>query len=371
MKRLDQLANRLRPRVDAMYGPQADDCMTGVIQVCSRYAHLRDRTPWPVWSERDTLLIAYADQVRTDGQNPLASLHQFLTTAGLQRVFRLLHLLPFYPASSDDGFSVIDYRQVDPDVGTWTDIESLGKDFDLMVDLVLNHASRHSAWFQNYLKGIEPYVRFFIEAGPADDLSRVVRPRASTLLTPVESSRGLRHVWTTFSDDQMDLNYAEPKVLEEMLDVLLSYICHGARIIRLDAVAYAWKSPGTTCIHLPQAHVLVKLLCDVVDELAPGTLLLTETNVPHAENVSYWGDSDEAHLIYNFSLPPLLLDALLTGDATFFNRWLANLTAPPPGTTYLNFTASHDGIGVRPVESLLPAERLEKLVEAVIGAVDL
>lgn len=366
MKRLDRLATRLRPRCDALYGMRADEALAGIMHVCSRYAQIGIRTTRPHWSERDTLLIAYADQVRADDEAPLATLHKFLVTSGLQQVFRVLHLLPFYPASSDDGFSVIDYLQVDPDVGTWADVDSLGGDFDLMFDLVLNHASRHSFWFECYLRGIEPYSQFFIEADPADDHSRVVRPRALPLLTPVETSCGLRHVWTTFSEDQVDLNYREPKVLVEMIDVLLSYLRHGARIIRLDAVAYAWKSPGTKCIHLPQVHTLVKVLRDVVDELAPGTLLLTETNVPHAENTGYWGDSDEAHLIYNFSLPPLILDSLLTGDATYLNQWIAGLAAPLPGTAYLNFTASHDGIGVRPVEELLPAERVEKLIDAVL-----
>lgn len=365
MLRLATLSDRLLPRLEFLYGARAGECLTALMKVCARYADLPRRLAQPLWSERDVVLISYADQIRAPGEHPLASLRTFLARVGLARLFNLLHVLPFYPATSDDGFSVVDYRQVDPACGNWEDIAALGRDFDLMFDLVLNHASSASDWFQRYLDDLEPYSHFFVEADPGDDIRQVVRPRTSPLLTPVETARGRRHVWTTFSADQVDLNYGEPWVLAEMLDVLLTYIRRGARIVRLDAVAFLWKQTGTTCVHLPQTHAVVQVLRDVVDALAPGTLLLTETNVPHAENARYWGDSDEAHLIYNFSLPPLLLDALLTGDGTYLQQWLAATPAPPPGATVLNFTASHDGIGVRPLEALVPSERVERLFDAV------
>lgn len=365
LTQLAELPDRLRPQLRILYGSRADECLSGIMRVCSQHDDLRSTRQSVPWNERDTVLITYADQVRTDNKHPLGALRAFLHTMEMHRVFRVIHLLPFYPATSDDGFSVVDYRRVDPDFGTWDDIAELREQFELMFDLVLNHASCKSDWFQQYLRGIDPYTHFFVEADSSDDLSRVIRPRTSPPLTPFETSRGRRHVWTTFSADQVDLNFREPSVLGEMLDVLLGYIRRGARIVRLDAIAFLWKEPGTSCLHLPQTHAVVKLLRDVVDALAPGTLLLTETNVPHAENASYWGDSDEAHLIYNFSLPPLLLDALLTGDGTMFSRWLAESSAPPPGTTLLNFTASHDGIGVRPLESLVPPGKIEKLVSAV------
>ncbi|MFQ5735047.1 MAG: sugar phosphorylase, partial [Planctomycetaceae bacterium] len=167
-----------------------------------------------------------------------------------------------------------------------------------------------------------------------------------------------------FGPDQVDLNYANPDVLLEILDVLLQYVRRGARIIRLDAIAYLWKTPGTSCIHQPQTHEVVKLMRTLLDAVAPGTILLTETNVPHAENVSYFGTGDEARMVYQFSLAPLLLDAFLTGDAGPFREWLTGLGRPPAGATYFNFTASHDGIGVRPLEGLVPAERVAALVES-------
>ncbi len=234
-----------------------------------------------------------------------------------------------------------------------------------MFDLVLNHCSQESQWFQDYLEGTKPYDGYFIETTPDTDISGVTRPRSLPLLTEFDTQGGKKHVWTTFSDDQVDLNFANPEVLREMLDVLLFYVQQGARIIRLDAIAYLWKTIGTTCIHLPQTHAVVKLMRLLLDAVAPGTILLTETNVPHAENVSYFGDGDEAQMVYQFSLAPLLLDAFLTGDATPLTQWLAQLDPPRPGTTYFNFTASHDGIGVRPLEGLVSPDRLEQLVEAV------
>lgn len=365
MYNLTQLADRIRPRLLALYGSRADWCWERLDEVFQRYSDLPQRRVGTLWDQRDIMLITYGDQIRNSHEAPLVTLGAFLKRHALDQVFSLVHILPFFPATSDDGFSVRDYRIVDPDLGSWSDIQSLGNRVDLMFDLVLNHASRSSDWFQKYLKGIDPYTNYFVEADKQDNLQHVVRPRTSPLLTPIQTSRGVRRVWTTFSDDQIDLNFAEPAVLVEMVDILLAYVRNGARILRLDAVAFLWKEPGTKCVHLPQTHWIVRLLRDVVEAIAPGTLLLTETNVPHDENISYWGDADEAHLIYNFSLPPLLLDAFLSGDATYFQGWLSETPSPPPGTSALNFTASHDGIGVRPLEKLVPEERVKQLVAAV------
>ena len=235
----------------------------------------------------------------------------------------------------------------------------------LMFDLVLNHCSQQSEWFQSYLRGEEPFTRYFHEVDPAIDLSQVTRPRSLPLLSEYATSRGPRHVWTTFSADQVDLNFAEPLVLVEFVDILLFFVSQGARVIRLDAVAFLWKEIGTSCIHLPQTHEVVKLLRDVLEATAPHVLLITETNVPHDENISYFGDGDEAHLVYQFSLPPLLLDAFLSEDAAPLANWLSELAPPPPGTTFFNFTASHDGVGVRPLEGLVAPQRFERLIEAV------
>ena len=318
----------------------------------------------PRWSERDSLLISYGDSVQFPGLHPLAGLKEFLDRR-LVGVFSMVHLLPFFPYSSDDGFAVTDFRAVNPDLGNWRDIAALGEHFDLIFDLVLNHMSREHLWFVQYMYNERPGRGFVIEVDPTENLSMVVRPRSTPLLSRARTPRGIRHVWATFSNDQIDLNYANPEMLLEMVDILLGYIRQGARGLRLDAVAYLWKRIGTPCIHLPETHEVVKLFRDLLDYLEPAVILLTETNVPHAENVSYFGVGDEAHLVYQFSLPPLVLHAIHTGVTGYLTAWARGLeSAPvPPGCTFLNFTASHDGVGLRPLEGLIPGEEVGRLLE--------
>ena len=314
--------------------------------------------------QRDTILIAYPDQVRQEGRPSLAVLADFCRQH-LHNLVTGIHLLPFYPWTSDDGFSVVDYREVEPRYGGWQDIQRLGQDFELMFDAVINHVSVKSAWFRSMLQNDERYRDYFIVPAPDDDLSRVVRPRALPLLTEFESANGPVRVWTTFSADQVDLNYSNPQVLLEILDVLLFYVSQGANFIRLDAIAYLWKEPGTTCINLPQTHAIIQLFRAVLDDAAPHVMLITETNVPHAENISYFGDGkNEAHLVYNFSLPPLVLHAFQTGSAETLSHWAAGLDLPD-GATYFNFLASHDGIGLNPLRGILPEEEIDALVERI------
>lgn len=356
-----EVVDRVRTRLQFLYGDQADACLRKLIDVVQQYPPSQQQAGW---SERDVVLITYGDQVQSPPSTALHALTEFLTSRALPELINTVHLLPFYPYSSDDGFSVIDYRRVNPAIGDWDSVRELSRHVGLMFDLVLNHCSQHSRWFQDYLAGEEPYTRFFHEVDPATDLSQVTRPRSLPLLTQYETTRGNRHVWTTFSPDQVDLNFAEPDVLVEFIDILLFFVSQGARIIRLDAIAYLWKEIGTTCIHLPQTHELIKLIRDVLSMAAPHVLLLSETNVPHEENISYFGDGDEAQMVYQFSLPPLLLAAFLFEDVTPLRNWLDGLGDSPPGTTFFNFTASHDGVGVRPLEGLVSQECFGQLVEA-------
>ena len=296
---------------------------------------------------------------------PLQYLHRFLEEH-LEEVVTGLHILPFSPYSSDDGFSVIDYREVNPDFGSWEDIQALAGDYRLMADLVLNHCSAESDWFLRFKQGEEPYTRYFISVDPDTDLSMVVRPRAHPLLTPVETEEGTRHVWTTFSADQVDLNFGDPVVLLEMVSILLEYVERGMQIVRLDAIAYLWKEIGHPCIHHPKTHKVVQLFRAVLEELAPWVVIITETNVPHQENLSYFGDGgNEAHMVYNFSLPPLTLDAMLREDTRHLQDWAWSLPAPSPRTTFFNFLASHDGIGLLPAQGILTQEEIDAMIAAV------
>lgn len=316
-------------------------------------------------TERDSILIAYGDQVQKPNQRPLQTLKAFCGTH-LTGIVGGIHILPFYPWTSDDGFSVVDYRRVDPALGDWDDVSAM-QNFRLMFDGVINHISSKSGWFQKFLQDDPRYIDYFIAIAGEPDLSQVVRPRALPLLTSFNTPSGGKKVWTTFSADQIDLNFKNPEVLLEILDILLLYAERGADFIRLDAIAYLWKEPRTTCIHLSQTHAVVQFLRAAINEAAPHVQLITETNVPHADNISYFGDGyNEAQLVYNFALPPLTLHAFHTGDARTLSAWAKTLTLPSDKTTFFNFLASHDGIGLNPARGILSDAEIASLVNKVI-----
>lgn len=351
--------------LELIYGDQAEKLFPQ-IATCTR-RHQIDTARHEVeeiWSQEDVLLITYADSIIEPEERPLRSLRRFLDKE-LNDVISSVHILPFFPYSSDDGFSVIDYRKVNPTHGSWSDIGRLSENFKLMFDLVINHVSRESLWFSDFVADHPPANSFFIEMDPATDLTQVTRPRSSPLLTEVNTPRGVRHVWATFSEDQIDMNFANPEVLLEFIDILLSYVARGASLIRLDAIAFLWKEVGTSCVHLEQTHHVVKLLRDVLDYTAPDCILLTETNVPHKENISYFGDGDEARMVYQFALPPLLLYTLNRGNSSYLQEWASSLGETLPGCTYLNFTASHDGIGLRGLEGLLSRNEIDDLISCM------
>ncbi|ELE9236521.1 sugar phosphorylase [Enterobacter kobei] len=316
------------------------------------------------WDEKDVVLITYADQFSAKGEKALPVFTRFYNE-WLARTFSHVHLLPFYPWSSDDGFSVIDYHSVAPETGSWQDVAALKQSASLMFDFVCNHMSAKSEWFANYLAQKPGFDDFFISVDPETDLSAVTRPRALPLLTPFKLHDGsVRHLWTTFSDDQIDLNFASPQVLIAMVDVLLHYLAEGARYIRLDAVGFMWKIPGTSCIHLEQTHCLIQLFRAITDAVAPGTVIITETNVPHKDNISYFGDGEnEAQMVYQFSLPPLVLHAVHRQDVKALCQWAGSLALPSTKTTWFNFLASHDGIGLNPLRGILPESEILSLVE--------
>ena len=353
---LDKIESRLRFIYKENY---SDALIRSFSELVSAYKKKEASTA--KWDEKDVVLITYGDSVKTEDEMPLQTLRSFLNKE-LKEQLTVVHILPFFPYSSDDGFSVIDFRKVNPELGGWNDIAGLTKDFDLMADLVINHASSQGEWFQNFLKQEGKGKDFFICENPDKDLSQVTRPRSTPLLTSYETAAGTKYVWTTFSADQVDLNFANPAMLLEMMDILLGYISKGARIIRLDAIAFLWKKIGTTCLHLAETHEVVKLMRDIAEFVNPGVIILTETNVPNKENLSYFGNDDEAHMVYQFSLPPLLLHALHTGNPEYLNIWAKSLPQLDGQKTFFNFTASHDGIGVRPLEGLLPEAEKETMV---------
>ncbi len=375
-KSLMDTKNRIQKQLELLYGKETSEktwfeLENRLLTFKAEYPDLSDRK-YEI-SGKDIVLITYSDQFSEANLTPLQSLNNFLYEH-LLGVVNCVHILPFFPYSSDDGFSVIDFRQVDPKLGNWHNIQNLANSFSLMVDLVINHVSSQSDWFQKFLKGDKKYEDFFITVPPDTDLSKVVRPRALPLLTEVQTYAGKKYVWTTFSPDQIDLNYKNPEVLIEVIDVLLGYIANGAEIIRLDAIAYLWKEVGTSCIHLPQTHAVVKLLRAILDEIAPRVILISETNVPHQENVSYFGShfegdkqrGDEAQLVYQFPLAPLVLHTFYSGDVTALREWASAISTPYPQSYFFNFIASHDGIGIRPAEGLLSRDQIQNLVNSTL-----
>ena len=325
----------------------------------------RGRVPGnTMWSQKDALLITYGNSIVDGTHKPLDLLSDFLGTY-LDGTLNAVHILPFFPYTSDDGFAVSDFRAVNPQLGDWPDIKRIAQDFTLMSDLVLNHVSSQGNWFNAYRQGQAPYDKFFFEASPKDDLRDVIRPRTTPLLQEVETKNGVRHVWCTFSHDQIDLDFRNPEVLLEFLRIIRLHVDNGVQIIRLDAVAFLWKEVGSPSIHLPQTHAVIKLMRLLCDFASEKIILLTETNVPKAENLSYFGQGDEAHAIYNFPLPPLILHAMMSGNAEYLRRWQRAVPPAPMGCAYLNFTASHDGIGMRPAEGLLPEGEKQQVIETV------
>ncbi|MBL7002482.1 MAG: sugar phosphorylase [Gammaproteobacteria bacterium] len=316
------------------------------------------------WDQTDVIAISYGDSIKKTGEKPLKTLHRFFD-AHLKGVIEGIHILPFFPYSSDDGFSVIDYQQVNNSLGDWSDIEAIANDYKLMSDLVINHCSSQSEWFERFKQNKVPENEYFIDLDPQTDLSSVTRPRTNPLLREVETPNGLKHVWCTFSHDQVDLNFANPNVLIEMVKIIHFYLQRGVKIFRLDAVAFLWKEIGTSCLNLAKTHEIVRLLRLLIEHNKPQTVIITETNIPNRENLAYFGNSNEAHVIYNFALPPLLLHGLITGKESYLNNWLMSMPPAQDGTTYLNFIASHDGIGLRPVEGILSEDEITQMVDAM------
>ncbi len=361
-----QLRQRVQERVRNIYGDAKTEAITEQIFETTGMANkvIEASPETNKWDQRDIMVITYADSIVRQNEPPLQTLYHFLKRE-LKHYANNIHILPFTPYSSDDGFSVIDYTKVNPEHGNWDDIQNFNSHFNIMADLVINHCSRESEWFKNFLTDTSPGKGYFIDGASFNNLTQVVRPRSTPLLTSVQTVAGEKQVWCTFSEDQVDLNFANPEVLIELIRIIQLYLDKGIHIFRLDAVAFLWKEDGTDCVHRPQTHEIIKLIRLIVEHLEPSAILITETNVPNRENLSYFGNGNEAHLIYNFSLPPLLLYTMLSGDCQHLKKWMMAMPPARRGRAYLNFIASHDGIGLRPAEGLLAEEEQIALVDTI------
>ncbi len=367
MNDLSALQRRVEELLAVVYDPVSKRLAVELVGLAERYRFALQTAP-PVrhFDESSAFLITYPDTVQHPGTRPLRALNQVITEH-VGDLITDVHLLPFFPWTSDDGFGVVDHRTVNPVVGTWDDVHALRRHHDLAFDFVANHTSASSPWFKGWLADLPGRAGFYIGREEHPDVSKVVRPRTTPLFHDYPAPDGtVRSAWTTFGPDQVDVNVANPAVLVELTEVLLGYLAHGATTVRLDAIGYLVKQSGTSCIHLPGTHAVVKLWRALVDHARPGARLLTETNVPHADNISYFGDgTDEAHLVYQFALPPLVLHSFVAGDTGALSRWAATVGPVSDTATWFNFLASHDGIGLRPTEGLLTDEDRQALAERV------
>ncbi len=313
------------------------------------------------WSQNTIVMITYADTIEDKTTLPINSINKFLKTC-CDDIFEIVHILPFFPSSSDKGFSVKDYYSIYHQFGQWNDILRISKDFGVMADVVINHGSSESLWFKNFIKGQGKGSDYFLNFDEPFDTSKVVRPRTSDLLNPVETADGIKYIWCTFSKDQVDYNFSNPIVLFEFVQIIIFYLSKGITVFRFDAVAFIWKKIGTSCINLEKTHEIVRLFRTLLAYLSPKAILVTETNTPARENVSYFGNANEAHWIYNFSLPPILIYSILAGDSSYLEKLTMSMPPSQLGTSYLNFIASHDGIGLRPAETFLTKDEVTRFI---------
>jgi len=373
----DSFRKTVLSKLSFLYGKlTAEAYMPELERICKAYyaykpekmiAAEKAYEPKERFTAEDVILITYGDLIRQEGVSPLTALSKFCGIH-LKQTINTIHILPFFPYSSDRGFSIIDFETVDPRLGTWEDIEDLETRYKLMFDGVINHVSTKSRWFQRFLDATPHYRDFFISFDSHDELTPeernlIFRPRTSDILTKFYTVYGEKYVWSTFSSDQIDLNYKNPEVLLRVIEILLCYVRRGADIIRLDAVTFLWANPGTSCANLEQVHMIVKILRDVFDLVAPHVAIITETNVPHTDNIAYFGNgNDEAHMVYNFALPPLVLYTFYAQDTTRLSDWAATLKAVSETTTFFNFLDSHDGVGLVPVKDILSNEEVDLII---------
>ena len=373
----DDFREKILTKLSRLYGKvTAKEYMPELERICRVYyayktEEMLERTktldPKNLFTEEDVILITYGDLIREEGASPLTTLSKFCGLY-LKQTINTLHILPFFPYSSDRGFAIEDFETVDPELGSWKDIEDLASRYKLMFDGVINHVSSKSRWFQRFLDGTPHYKDFFISYDSYDDLtseerSAIFRPRTTDILTKFHTIDGEKHIWSTFSKDQIDLNYKNPEVLVRVIEILLLYARKGAVIIRLDAVTFLWANPGTSCANLEETHMIVKVFRDILDLVAPHVSIITETNIPHEDNISYFGNgSDEAHMVYNFALPPLVLHTFYTKDTTRLNEWAESLKPPSETTAYFNFLDSHDGVGLMAVKDLLSHDEIQFII---------
>ena len=332
-----------------------------IIQIIKKFNQNNSKKKLTI-SEKTSLVICYGDNINSNQKSSIQVFQNFFKK-NLNKYFNAIHFLPFYPSSSDSGFAVKDHYKIEKRIGSWSDIKKISKSSHVMADIVINHSSARGLWFKNFLKKKRPGKDYFLTVNSKFNTSKVVRPRDHKLLKKIDIFGKSDFLWRTFSADQIDLDFKNPSVLLRFIKIMIHLVSNGVTIFRLDAIAYLWKKNGTNCINLKQTHEIVKLLRLISNLLNVETIIITETNLPEKENLSYFGKNDEANWIYNFSLPPLLIHAFLFENSSYLNKWSKKLPNAKFQNSYLNFIASHDGIGMRPTEGILNERSLNNFLK--------
>jgi sucrose phosphorylase len=320
--------------------------------------------------KKQVQLIAYVDRLSGGGFRELNS----LLGGELAGLFGGAHLLPFFTPidGTDAGFDPIDHTQVDACLGTWDDVHDLSGTVELVADLIVNHMSSSSPQFVDFSqKGATSqyagmfltFDRVFPEGARESDLLSIYRPRPTLPFSPVTLISGERKMlWTTFNPDQVDIDVRHPQSEAYLDSILRKFQAAGIKMIRLDAVGYAIKKPGTSCFMIPETFDFIAELTERARAL--GIEVLVEIHSHYLKQIEI---ARKVDWVYDFALPPLVLHALFCRDSRPLARWLS--ISPRNAVTVLD---THDGIGVIDVGAdvngnaglLSPAE-IDNLVETI------
>lgn len=317
-------------------------------------------------------LITYVDRLSGGGFKELTQ----LLRGPLGGLFGGVHVLPFFDPidGADAGFDPADHTRIDPRLGTWDDVPALGAEADVMADLIVNHVSRSSPEFRDfeahgsrsrYADLFLTRERVFPDGASQDELRAIYRPRPGLPFSEVSLASGEhRDLWTTFTPSQVDIDVTHPLGREYIDRILRAFAAHGVRSVRLDAVGYAIKKPGTSCFMIPETFAFIAELSRRVRAL--GMEVLVEIHSHYRQQIEI---ARRVDWVYDFALPPLVLHAFAFGTAAPLKQWLS--IRPRNALTVLD---THDGIGIVDIGAergdgglpgLVPPHELDALVEHI------
>ncbi len=310
--------------------------------------------------KNNIMLITYPDSF---GKN-LKELYHVIHTY-FEKEIGAIHILPFYPSSGDRGFAPIDYRKVSPEFGTWEDIHALAKDYEIMADFMINHLSKQSEEFRDFVEKHDEsqyahlFMRFkdFWENGypTQEEIDLLNKRKPWAPCVDIDFADGTTEkIWCTFDEEQMDLDLRSEAAWTFVEKTLREITGHGIPLIRLDALAFATKRPGTTCFFLePDFWQLIDRVRDMLE--GTGVELLPEIHDHYTRQLAI---ADHDYYVYDFVLPVMVLHTLYTGSSARLRHWLD--ICPRKQYTTLD---THDGLGTVDVVDLLSPEELQAVID--------